>query len=86
MMPFRQKVLDIVRNIPKGEVWTYQKVAALAGNERAARAVGNILSKNYDPQIPCHRVMRRDGGLGGYNRGLERKKQLLKEEKAVLKA
>ena len=83
---FRQKVLDIVKSIPRGEVWTYQKVAELAGSKGASRAVGTILSKNYDVQIPCHRVMRKDGGLGGYNRGIERKKQLLAEEKAVLKA
>lgn len=48
---------------------TYQSVAARAGNPKAARAVASIMSANYDEAIPCHRVIRSDGGLGGYNRG-----------------
>ena len=80
MMPFAQKVLEIVRHIPKGTTMTYAHVAALAGNPKAARAVGNIISKNYNPEIPCHRVIRSDGGLGGYNRGLAKKVALLQEE------
>ncbi|MDR3558272.1 MAG: MGMT family protein [Candidatus Pacebacteria bacterium] len=47
---------------------------------RAFRAVGNILNKNYDPTIPCHRVVRSDGTLGGYNRGAKKKMEMLKEE------
>ncbi len=80
---FSQRVLAVVSKIPKGEVWTYQKVAELAGNRLAARAVGTILSKNYNPEVPCHRVIRTDGGLGGYNRGLAQKEKLLREENAV---
>jgi len=82
---FKQRVLEIVARIPKGEVLTYKKVAKLAGKPRAWRAVGNILSKNYDPKIPCHRVIRSDGKLGGYNRGIEQKKALLRKEKFLTK-
>lgn len=80
-MQFKQKVLEIVRVIPRGTTLTYAQVAGLAGNPKAARAVGNIMSKNYDPGIPCHRVIRSDGGLGGYNRGIENKAALLEQEK-----
>lgn len=64
-----QKVHTIVRQIPPGQTLTYKEVAKLAGYPNAARAVGTILSKNYNPDIPCHRVIRSDGKMGGYNRG-----------------
>ena len=70
----------MVRKIPKGSVLTYGQVAARAGNAKAARAVGNILNQNYDEQIPCHRVVRADGKLGGYNRGASEKRKKLKRE------
>jgi methylated-DNA-[protein]-cysteine S-methyltransferase len=73
---FSNKVYAVVRKIPKGETLTYGQVAKLAGRPGAARAVGNILSKNYDPNIPCHRVIRADGKLGGYNRGVARKAEI----------
>lgn len=67
--------------IPKGEVLTYKEVAALAGNPTAYRAVGMIMSKNRSPKIPCHRVIRTDGGMGGYAMGgIQRKKEILKQE------
>lgn len=80
-MRFSKKVLTIVRKIPKGRVLTYAEVARRAGNLRAARAVGNILSKNCNPAIPCHRVIKSDGGLGNYNRGssTQKRKILLAE-------
>lgn len=81
---FSKKVLNIVKNIPRGEVLTYKQVAALAGSPRACRGVGNILNKNYDPKIPCHRVIRSDGKPGGYNRGLGNKMLLLKKEGVLL--
>lgn len=77
---FRHKVLKAVAEIPKGTVLTYQEVAKKAGNIKASRAVGNILHKNCDPLIPCHRVIRSDGEIGGYNRGNIIKKELLKKE------
>ncbi len=77
---FITRVLEIVRNIPKGQTLTYGQVAAQAGSPRAARVVGLIMSKNWDPAIPCHRVVRADGSVGGYNRGRENKIKLLQEE------
>ena len=77
---FRERVHRVVRGIPSGETLTYKEVALRAGRPAAWRAVGNILNKNYDKAIPCHRVVRSDGSPGGYNRGSERKKKLLAEE------
>lgn len=79
-MNFREKVYAVVKKIPKGSVLTYKEVARRAGEPGAARAVGNILNKNFDPSIPCHRVIRSDGKLGGYNRGAEFKIKILKQE------
>jgi len=62
---------------------TYAEVARRAGDPRAYRAVGNILNKNHDPKIPCHRVIHSDGTLGGYNRGARKKKEILRKEKAI---
>ena len=77
---FTEKVYAVVTQIPKGETMTYLEVAQLAGSPKAFRAVGNILNKNYNPQIPCHRVIRSDGQTGGYNRGSVRKEKILNEE------
>lgn len=74
---FRERVRDIVHGIPKGQTMTYGEVAREAGNAKAARAVGAIMKTNYDPDIPCHRVVKSDGTLGGYNRGGVQKKQSL---------
>lgn len=79
--PFKEKVFTIVRSIPAGRTLSYKDVAIQAGNPRAARAVGAILRTNFDPRIPCHRVIRSDGTIGGYNRGSTKKKQMLKKEK-----
>jgi O-6-methylguanine DNA methyltransferase len=77
---FTDQVYTIVKTIPRGKTLTYKQVAKLAGRPLAFRAVGNILNKNYDPTIPCHRVVRNDGQTGGYNRGAEKKKQILEQE------
>ncbi len=74
-MTFKEKVNKIVGAIPKGYVLTYQTVAGLAGSPRASRAVGNIMKKNYDSKILCHRVVRSDGKLGKYNRGASEKER-----------
>ncbi len=76
-------VYEIVKTIPKGQTLTYKEVAQKAGRPKAYRAVGNILNKNFDPKIPCHRVVRSDGKTGGYNRGTEKKKELLHKEQAI---
>lgn len=77
---FRERIFDIVRKIPRGKTMTYKEVAEKAGRPRAYRAVGNILHANYDPAIPCHRVVRSDGQTGGWNRGAEEKMELLRRE------
>ena len=84
-MSFKEKVLEIVSKIPKGETRTYKEIAIQAGSPNAFRAVGNILKKNYDPKIPCHRVMRSDGAAGGYNRGTKEKERILEKEFAETK-
>jgi len=63
---FKEKVLEIVRKIPKGNFLKYKEVARLAGNEKAYRVVASILARNKDPNIPCHRVIRNDNLVGGY--------------------
>ena len=79
-MTLREKIFAIVRKIPKGDVLTYGEVAPRAGRPKGARAVGAVLKTNFDPRIPCHRVIRSDESLGGYNRGINNKKSILKKE------
>jgi len=77
---FKKKVFSIVKRIPAGSVLTYKEVAIKAGRPKASRGVGAVLKTNFDPAIPCHRVVRSDGKPGGYNRGLSRKLEILKQE------
>ena len=81
---FADRVRTVVRKIPRGKTFTYKQVAVAAGSPGAARAVGTIMSHNFDPTVPCHRVIRSDGKIGDYNRGgNEAKKRILKKEKAI---
>jgi O-6-methylguanine DNA methyltransferase len=80
---FSERVLKAVRKIPAGKTLTYKEVAKLAGSKKAFRAVGNILNKNYNPEIPCHRVIKTNGEIGGYNRGKNKKINLLKREGVI---
>jgi O-6-methylguanine DNA methyltransferase len=81
---FADRVREVVRTIKRGETRTYGEVARAAGSPGAARAVGTIMSKNYDKTIPCHRVVGANGSLGGYNRGgIAKKRALLKAEGAL---
>lgn len=82
-MTFREKVLQVVANIPRGETMTYGQVAEAAGSPNAYRAVGSIMKYNYDPSIPCHRVIKANGDPGEYNRGRENKVLLLQKEKTA---
>jgi O-6-methylguanine DNA methyltransferase len=66
---FADRVRAIVSRIPAGETLSYGEVARRAGCPRAARAVGAVMRRNLDPAVPCHRVIGRDGGMRGYNRG-----------------
>lgn len=78
---FEKKVYSAVSKIPKGEVRSYKWVAVRIGNPRASRAVGNALNRNpYIGRVPCHRVIRSDGSIGGFARGTEQKRKLLKRE------
>jgi O-6-methylguanine DNA methyltransferase len=80
---FMKKVFEVVRKIPKGKTMTYGQLAEKIGNPNACRAVGNVLGKNHDPGIPCHRVVRSDGTAGGYNRGPSKKLEILRKEGAL---
>lgn len=83
-LAFADKVRGIVSRIPKGKTLTYAEVAKKAGKPGAARAVGTVMKNNYDPKVPCHRVIRSDGKIGEYNRGGPKAKQaLLKKEGAI---
>lgn len=77
---FESRVLRIVSGIPKGVTMTYAEVAEKAGYPGRARAVGSILRRNHNPEVPCFRVVRSDGFPGGYNRGTTYKKELLSKE------
>ena len=79
---FRERVLKAVAKIPKGKTLTYKEVARRAGSPGAYRAVGNILNKNFNPKIPCHRVIRSDGQVGRYRNGSRKKMAILKREGA----
>jgi methylated-DNA-[protein]-cysteine S-methyltransferase len=84
---FQLKVWEYLKKIPRGSVKTYSQVAKGIGKPLAVRAVANAIGKNpFPPKIPCHRVVRSDGGLGGYSGkgGITTKKILLKKEKIVL--
>ena len=83
-MNFTEKVLNIVSKIPKGKTLSYKEVAEKAGSPRAFRAVGSILKQNYDPKIPCHRVIKSSGKTGEYNRGKENKIIILRREGALV--
>lgn len=84
MKSFREAVLSVVRDIPSGSVLSYAEVAKRAGYAGAARAVGSLMKKNFDPSIPCHRVIRSDGRPGEYNRGSTAKEILLKSEGVLI--
>lgn len=80
---FGVEVLRATARIPYGDTSTYTEIAAAAGNPAASRATGNALGSNPIPVIiPCHRVLRSGGGLGGYTGGIERKEALLRLERS----
>ena len=81
---FQGKVYEAVKRIPRGKVATYADIARRIGCPLAWRAVGNALNKNIDPLVPCHRVIRSDGKIGGYRDGREKKLERLKKEGCTL--
>ena len=85
---FQLKVWKYLSNIPRGKVKTYKEIAIYLKKPNSARAIANACSKNpYAPSIPCHRVIRSDGKLGGYSGfgGVKMKKKLLNKEGYLLK-
>ncbi len=85
--PFQIKVWKYLRSIPKGKIITYKLLAKAIKMPRATRAVANACAKNpYAPKIPCHRVIRSDGSLGGYSGpgGIKQKIKLLRSEKVKI--
>ena len=79
--PFQNRVWSELVKIPFGETRSYQDIAKAVGSPSASRAVGSACGKNPIPiVVPCHRVIAKNGGLGGYSGGLELKKELLKIE------
>jgi len=80
MTEFEKKVYQIVKRVPNGKVLTYKQVALKLGNAGLARAVGNALNKNRDQNVPCHRVIRSNGQIGGYARGTKKKIETLRKE------
>ena len=80
---FSKRVEKVVLSIPKGETLTYGQVAEAAGSLGAARAVGNLMKKNYKREMPCHRVIKAGGNLGNYNGLKGDKRKLLKKEGAI---
>ncbi|MCX5668034.1 MAG: MGMT family protein [Candidatus Omnitrophica bacterium] len=82
---FEKKVYAAVSKIPRGEVRSYKWVAVKIGRPKACRAAGNALNKNpYMGMVPCHRVIRSDGSIGGFAKGARRKIALLKSESILL--
>ena len=84
---FQLKVWNFLKTIPKGSVRTYKEIAIAIKHPKSARAVANACAKNpYSPKIPCHRVIRSDGGLGGYSGrgGIRKKLELLRSEKVKI--
>jgi len=83
---FEKEVLAATFNIPKGKVSTYKRIAKKIGRPHAYRAVGNALHKNpLAPIVPCHRVVRSDGGFGGEKEGAESRRNLLQKEGITIK-
>lgn len=85
MTEFHKAVYNIVKSIPRGKVLTYGEVAKRLGDKKLARAVGNALNKNHDKEIPCHRVVRGSGRVGGFNRGIKNKIKILEREGVKIK-
>lgn len=83
MPNFKEKIYKVVRRIPNGKTMTYKEVAEAAGFPQAWRAAGNALNENRNSKVPCHRVIKSDGSIGGYASGTKKKISLLKKEGAI---
>jgi len=79
-MSFTEKVYRTCVSIPKGTVASYSQIARAINSPKSARAVGNALNKNRSKSVPCHRVIRSDGSVGGFAHGAKAKIRLLESE------
>ena len=80
-MNFNEKVWSALKKIPKGKITTYKQIAKAIGNKNSSRSVGNACNKNpFSPEVPCHRVVKSSGELGGFAFGSKKKISLLKKE------
>lgn len=83
---FKENIFDLVKKIPKGKVVTYKSIAKKLKKPNASRAVGNALNKNTNLiKVPCHRVVKSTGEIGGYAKGTKNKIELLKKEGVIVK-
>jgi len=78
-------IYKLLKKIPKGKVTTYGEIARVLGNLRYCRFVGNVLNKNSDSEVPCHRVVRSDAKVGGFRYGKKKKIELLRKEGIKIK-
>ncbi len=86
MKNFDERVWELLKKIPRCKVSTYKEIAIALGNERAARAVGNACNANpFAPKVPCHRVVKSNGKLGGFAKGIAKKRVLLEREGIKIK-
>ncbi len=82
---FNERCYDLLKKVPKGKITTYKEIAKVLGT-KAYRAVGNAMNKNpYSPKIPCHRVIKSNGDVGGFAFGIKKKINLLKKEGIEIK-
>lgn len=78
---FQEKVWNLLKKIPRGKVSTYSELARSLGKPKSVRAIGKVLNKNPNaPKVPCHRIVKSSGELGGYRFGQKKKKFLLESE------
>lgn len=83
-MNFNEHCYQILRKVPEGNVTTYKEIAK-ALHSKAYRAVGNAMNRNpYAPEVPCHRVVKNDGSVGGFASGTKKKIQMLKKEGVII--
>jgi len=80
-----KKVYELTKKVPRGRVTTYGEIARRVGGKKYARAVGKILNKNSNQEVPCHRVVMSNGEVGGFRRGISEKIKILKKEGVKIK-
>ena len=84
-MDFNEHCYQILKKVPKGKVTTYKEIARFL-KTKAYRAVGNAMNKNpYAPKVPCHRVVKSDGSIGGFASGIKKKIFMLRKEGVEIK-